>query len=339
MLLQGIRSNASVLAFGLSLAAIYAAALAIVSRLGQLENPALIAGALTLDLTVLVPLLYYLLLVRWRGWPAITVLPVFLGSVLVAGWVIPATQHHVLDLVSYAAAVAELALAAVIIFKAVQLGRRYREQAAIGMDVYEGLRVSAQAVLGTIAGAVVAYECAVFYYAFAGWSKSVESDERSFSVHRNTGYSALIVAVIIALVVETIAVHLLVRLWSPTAAWIFTALSLYALIWLIGDVHAVRLRPLQLFDDSLEIRLGLRWTISVPLASVRAVTSPATETPVNKREYLKAILIGAPNRRIELTAPVCAVGFYGITRRVTTIDLQIDEPDRFDSAVEPASPP
>ena len=69
-MVQGIRSRALVVAFVLSLATIYVTTLAIVSRLEQMKTPAVIAGALTLVLTLLVPLLYFLLLVHPRGWPA-----------------------------------------------------------------------------------------------------------------------------------------------------------------------------------------------------------------------------------------------------------------------------
>jgi hypothetical protein len=335
-MIQSLRSHAPIVAFALSLSAIYVVALVIVSRLGQLENPGLIAGALTLDLTLLVPLLYYLLLVRSRGWPMLTVLPVFLVSVLIAQRLIPRTQHHVLDLVSFGAVLAEVALVAVIAHKALQLRRRFRERAATGMDVYESLRESAASVLGPVAGGAVAYEAAVFYYAVAGWTKSPEPDDRSFSVHRRVAYAALMIAVMIALVVETAAVHLLVRLWSPVTAWILTGLSVYALIWMVGDIHAVRLRPVQISDEMLHLRLGLRWTISIPIGSIAAVRAPVGEVRAEKREYLKAVLIGTPNRRIESKEPVSAIGLYGISRSVTTIDLHIDEPGQFDAALDQA---
>jgi hypothetical protein len=114
-------------AFGSSLALIYAVALAVVPRLAHLDNRAVIAGALTIDLTLLVPLLYYVLLVRPRGWPAISIVPVFLISVLIAEPLIPKAQHQVLDLVSYGAVLAELALVAVIAYKALQLRKGFRD--------------------------------------------------------------------------------------------------------------------------------------------------------------------------------------------------------------------
>ena len=141
------------------------------------------------------------------------------------------------------------------------------------MDLYESLRESAQSVLGPVAGAVVAYESAVLYYAVIGWFRSSEQHAKSFSVYRNVAYVALMIAVMIVLVVETAAVHLLVRLWSPMVAWILTSISAYTLVWLIGDVHAVGLRPVQVSGRMLYLRIGLRWTMSIPVGSIRAVLS------------------------------------------------------------------
>ncbi len=331
-MIRSLRAHAPLVAFGVGLAAIYAVAFVIVARLGQMDEADVIAGALTLDLTVLVPGLYYVLLVRWRGWSALSVLPVFLLSVLIAGRLIPAAQRHVLNLVEYAAVLVELAIVAVIAHKALRMRRAFREKAAAGMDVYESLREAAISVLGPVAGGMVAYEAAVFYYAFAGWRRSPRAEEQSFTVYRNTGYAALIVAVTIVLVVETVGVHMLVRIWSPGAAWVFTALSLYALVWMLGDLHAVRLRPMRVAGGVLRLRVGLRWTGSIPLGSIRAVRAP-DEGPAREGDRLKAVLVGAPNRRLELAEPIHATGLYGYTRRVATIDLQVDEPDRFDAAL------
>ena len=109
------------------------------------------------------------------------------------------------------------------------------------------------------------------------------------------------------------------------AAWILTGLSLYAWVWIIGDFHALRHRPVRISERTLHLRLGLRWTASIPLASILAVRAPTDNEKPGGKEHLQALLIGAPNRRLELSEPVTAIGLYGFTRRVTTIDLQIDD--------------
>ena len=335
---RSLRPHTPLLTFGLSVLAVYAAAFAIVPRLAQLERADLVAGGLTVDLTLLVPLLYYLLLVRRRGWPAVTILPVFLISVALAGRLIPETQHQVLNGIYFVAGVAELVLVGIVVHKSLQLRRGYRRQAATGLDFYAALRESARSTLGPIAGNVLAFEVAVFYYALFGWRRAPGIDSSSFSYHRTVGYGAVVAAVIVAVCVETLGVHLLLRQWSSVAAWILTGLSVYALVWLIGDTHAIRLRPIRLSDTTLHLRLGLRWTIDVPVESIERIGAPAEGAlPRRTPGYLKLVMLGAPNCRIELSSPVAAAGPYGLSRQVTTIDLHADEPELLELAVENAA--
>lgn len=333
-MIRSVSLRSPVVSFALALAAVYGAALAVVSRLAQLPDPALIAGALTVDLTVVVPLLYYMLLARRRGWPAVTTLPVFLASIGLAHALIPSAQEHVLRPLGVAAAAAEIVLAGVVVHKVYRLRRAYEERKAGGFDVVSALRDSASRVLGKVAGGALAYELAVFHYASAGWRRTPPESDRSFSYHRSTGYTALAWAIGMVLVVETAAVHALVRLWSPLVAWILTGLSVYAAIWWIGDTQAVRLRPIEVDGSTLKLRLGLRWTIDVPVAEIERVGAPSGGAPPDRESgYLKAVLVGEPNRRVELASEQAAVGPYGLTKKVKVLDLRLDEPDRFDRAV------
>jgi len=333
-LIRSSRSRAPILVFGLSLAAIYGLALAIVSRTAILERSELIVGALTLGLTLLVPLLYWLLMVRRRGWPPVTVLAVFIGSVLLAGRLIPEAQHQVLDLVEYAAIAAELVLIGLLVHKTMRLRRAYRERADPGDDVYAGLRESAESVLGLVAGNLLAYEMAVFYYLLFGWRRAPKDQPLSFTYHRSSAYLAIVGAVMLAAVAELGGMHLLISLWSPTVAWVVSAISVYALLWLIGDAHAIRLRPIRVSETMLHIRVGLRSTIDVPLASIDTIGAPGDRSLSRRTPgYLKSVLLGAANLRVELNTPVDALGPYGLTMEAKTIDLRVDDPQRLETEV------
>ena len=333
-MIRSLRQPTPLLLFGSSLVAVYAAAAYVVSRLDRIDRADVVALALTLDLTLLVPALYYLLVVRRHGWPAITLLPVFVGSVLVAGWLLPGSRRLVVDLMGQGVIVAECAILALLVHRMVRLRRDFRERVSSGLDVPAALRECAHSLLGPVAGSIVAYEAAVFHYLVFGWRRAGEPRATSFSYHRRTGYPAVIVACMSIALVEVVGVHVLLSLWSPFAAWFLTALGIYAVLWLIGDAHAVRLRPLDITATLLHVRLGLRWTIDIPLASIERVGAPeAGALPRRTPGYLEAVLLGAGDCRIELNAPAEALGPYGITRRVTRLDVQVDEPERFITAL------
>lgn len=124
--------------------------------------------------------------------------------------------------------------------------------------------------------------------------------------------------------------HLLIALWSPVAAWLLTALSLYTVLWLIGDYRAVRLRPTLLHDGALEVRVGMRWNRRLPPAGVHAVRpAPASPLPGSTPGYLNASVVGSPNLLLELTGPLEARGPYGWRKEVTLLGLTVDDADAF----------
>lgn len=86
--------------------------------------------------------------------------------------------------------------------------------------------------------------------------------------------------------------------------------------------------------DVLEVRLGVRWNLRLPLAAVRAVrrvgaSPPAAATP----RYLRAVAIGQPRFLLELAEPVTARGPYGWRREVSLLGLTVDDEAAFEAAL------
>jgi hypothetical protein len=105
-------------------------------------------------------------------------------------------------------------------------------------------------------------------------------------------------------------------------------------VWLIGDFRALGRRTTRLTADELIVRLGLRWTLRVPLARIRAVRAITGPREPEGPDHLRAVLLGSERQLVELEAPLEATGFYGIRRRVRSIGLSVDEPERFLEALE-----
>ncbi|MGH7542029.1 MAG: hypothetical protein ACRELC_13630, partial [Gemmatimonadota bacterium] len=264
----------------------------------------------TLDLTVFVPVLYWLVLVRGRGWPLASVLPVFLASLLLASFMLPAGRHGTLDVIKYLAAAAELALVGVLVHRtarAIRYGRATRNG-----DALERARSAVRDALGDSRAAdVIAFEAAMLWYALFSWRmrSRAAAEPRSFTYHEKTGYGALVVALLLGIAVEVIAIHALLARWSVSVAWIATALSLYGILWIIGDLRAVQLRPIVLEADRLVVRFGLRWSLDVPLRQIEAVRLIGGSV-VQDRVDLRMALPGSRRVSILLETPVVASGIY-----------------------------
>jgi hypothetical protein len=308
--------------------AVLLATLAVVQAIEAGTRPRLLADALTLDLVLTVPLAYWFLAVRGAGWPRLSVLPVFVLCVVTTRIVPGLETGRLLPRIEWIAIPAELLLLTVLARRAVAMSRALRRSA--GGDALESLRRAAfEMVRAERAAEVIAYEAAVLWYAVAGGgSRETDHDAEAFGVRRRSGYGPVLAALLLALTAEAIAVHLLVRHWSAAAAWVLTILTAYAVVWLIGDFRALGRRPILLTDDELVVRLGLRWTVRVPLARIRAVRGAGILKPQGP-DHLRAVLLGAERQVVVLDSEQVATGFYGLRRRVRSIGLSVDEPERF----------
>ena len=326
-----------ILGFGLALTLIYLAAVFVAVQVPHFEQPDLLAAALTLDLTVFVPSLYYGLLVRRKGWPAITVVPVFLLSLLAASFVVPADHQGLLTVLKYLVAPAELLLLGYLGLTVVRTTRRFRDHTASN-DILERLRQSLYDVLKVrLAAEMIASEIGLFYYALFSWRARAAAavKHQAFSYHKKSGYGSVVAGILVAMLIEVIALHALLWMWNPALAWVMTALGLYGFIWLLGDWRAVYLRPVSVEKDTLVVRIGLRWTVRLPFAAIASVRPVERQAPSRKTPgYLEAVLLGKPQYLIMLNTDIVAQGLYGMRKTITALGLAVDDTEAFEAALK-----
>lgn len=311
---------------------IFAAEFWIVNSIYFTRNPGVIALAITLDLVLGVPALYYFFVISKKQAPAITLIPVIVLTLVIAGFVLPSTQQTPLDWLKKLIPVLELIVLGFILGKIRVIMRNFR--AAKQNEIYatDALAVSVKQALGNVPGlGMVLTEFSLIYFAFGGWFKKFTSHDPShipFSYHRKSGYAAIVGVLLLVLITETTALHLLLQRWSPLAAWIFTGLSIYSLLWVLGDYHAMRLHPIVLTREFLYLRMGLRWRATVPLAEIINIQN---FSPREKRtaDYLRLTVFGDPRFVIRCKQPVTVQGLFGIKRKVHRIGLAVDDEKLF----------
>lgn len=321
----------AVAAFVLLAAAVYCAEILLVGPRLLPDRPELGAGAITFDLVVAVPLLFYLLVVRAARAPAITLVPVVLGSLFGASLVLPEEHQRYLDLAGRLAVPLELLLLGYVAVR-IYRGRSAPVEGRGGL--LERLRATLRQVLPSrLAADAVAHEAALLGYALLAWRArpDVCEGELGFSVHRGNGYGGTLAAAGFMTIVETVVVHLLVERWSATAAWVLTALSLYGLVWLLGHFQAVRLRPVLLAPDALYVRIGLLWSARVPYGDIAALERAGAGARARHAPgYLHAVTLGPARLLVELCEPADVDGLYGYVKRdVHRIGLAVDDAERF----------
>lgn len=304
--------------------AICTSALVLAGRLPSLQRSEAVAVGITLDLTLLVPLAYYCLVIRPRGWPLVTIAPVLVLSLFTAAAVLPADHHQTLRVVRMLAIPAELGLLGWIGWQASRALRQARRTTAT--DPIEALHESAMASLRVRRAAdVLASELAVLFYALGSWRSQAHrpEDARAFASLEKSGHGGLVFALLVLTVVEAVAIHLLLGLWSPALAWVFSALSLYGALWLLADYRASVLRPLLVNPDEIWLRAGLRWRARVP----RHLLAEVARTAPSSQECARSLaFITAPNLWLRFSEPVSLKGPYGLRREVRWVGLIVDDP-------------
>jgi hypothetical protein len=317
---------------------IYSVALVIRSLLPGLDQGALVATGLTLDLVVVVPALYYFLLVRRQGWPGMSIVPVAVASFLLASRVVPGEFHDTLNRLHRMAAPLELLVLGFIAHKAVRVAKRVsRSRSARTLlprgtgDALTAIREAARQTVGVpLAAEIAAFEIGVLYYALFSWHRSCGQTPNTFTGYRKTGYPLVLGVLLAVMGIEMIAVHLVVyRLWSPVAAWVLTGLSIYGALWMLGDLQALRLRPTIITAQALMLRTGFRWEVDISWSNVIGVRRLDWQERGDGEGRLNTAALGEPTLELVLREPVRVRGVYGLAKTTARIGVAVDEPERF----------
>ena len=292
-------------------------------------RPALPLGV-TLDLLVVMPGLFYLLVVRRYRWPVASVVGACGAGLALGYWLIPAGQQHYLRLAGHALILLEALTLAWAVVHVRRLGRAYRAARRQGADFMDNLAAAFRQVLGRSLPPLV-FEISLFRYALLGWWAAPEAraQDAAFSSHRESGFPALAVMGSVALAVETSAVHLLAGHWSPGLALGLLVADGYGLLVWMAHGHAVRLRPTLLTADELVIRVGFFWKIAVPRASVVAAESLREAPAAGASLNLAKLLFTTPNLLLTFAEPVEVIGPYGIRRPAQRVTIYLDHPQQF----------
>lgn len=297
----------------------------------------LLAGALTVDLVIILPVLYFALIVRPRRWPWITVIPFTLLCAYGTAWLLPLDHQVPLKSLHLLAAPIELGLLALIGWKASRMVRRFREGSRMGSsDFPERLRRAAVDIVGAPRVAeILASEISILYYGLTSWFHPVEESTSTFTVHRKDSYGTLVVGILTVMGVEIIPVHLLANhLSGSLLAWTLTLLTLYGALWIVGDYQALKLRPMTVGASGLGFRLGLRWEALIPwdqVISFRRLN--VSEKP--GKNAVTLVTVGQPVFVLETRNEITFRGIYGFRRKSHRLYFAVDQKEAFEEAVRP----
>lgn len=294
--------------FALAALFVMTACLVVLRSRAFAANPDVAAWGVTFDLTITIPLLYWFFVVRRKHAGPLTLATLFVVCTIVASALIPRPQQFFLHDLKYLVA----ALEVVLITTAVRrLGRGEGRMASLLLS-----------------------EAAMMQYALTGWWRKPERvDGRAITFHERSGWGSIVACAIVLIASEGIAAHLFLATWSTNAAWAWTALDVWGALWLLGDYHALRLRRSWLGGDALQLRVGMRWNVTIALSNIASI-EPIREWK-KRRGVLKVAMLDEPRWLITLREPVVVHGIAGIRKEIRALALLPDD-DQFVSDLQRA---
>jgi hypothetical protein len=143
-----------------------------------------------------------------------------------------------------------------------------------------------------------------------------------FSRHR---YELPLLTVFLCLaLLELVAVHLLMSLWSVTAAWVLSALTVVGMMQIAALIHGLVRHATEIDDCHVYVRHGRAGRIAVPLDGIERAEDVAYAPEEKGPVVFRASLIASPNVALRLREPIM-VG----KRAVSMVTLRLDEPAAF----------
>ncbi|HEY8206949.1 MAG TPA: hypothetical protein VIG99_05690 [Myxococcaceae bacterium] len=168
-----------------------------------------------------------------------------------------------------------------------------------------------------------------------------------FSTLERSGSGFIIPAALMLCAAELGAVHGFIALRWPHA-WaahaVLAGLTVYSMLWLVGDRRAMRETGHRIEGSNLVLELGLRFRAEVPLPRVCRVVRLRTDEerrrvqPKQGPRHLRVTPFDPANLHLCFREPVEARRSFGLKATVQHLDLYVDDPDAFAAALIAAAP-
>lgn len=159
--------------------------------------------------------------------------------------------------------------------------------------------------------------------------KNVDSEVRSFTVHKNL---RTVVFMVLALsIVEIGIVHFAIS--NTFWRYFLLVISVYAVVLLSGFYVTVRDQPHLITPQGLVLRIGRRLTCEIPWSHLRQTSSVTAgeggDVAIDEDGNLRVPVLSEVNVRLEVDSPVVAEDLYKGLMMVSSIEIYCDDKDAF----------
>lgn len=299
-------------------------------------DPELFGTAIMVDLTLTASVCHWLLGIRLAGLPRWTLVPMLALGLAIGRALLPADLANVGTFSLVAVAVVECSALLLAVFNIRKIARVVRVARRTGSNGFDALEGALLALAPSAPGFVsyARFELQIWTMCFAGWlfARRPADGPGVFTHHKQPHWFTLVGVLMFLVVIEGVVAHVLLDAYHFTRTkWIFAAMSGYALVWLFGDLQALRVyrSSIRARNDEvvLDLRIGARGHATIPVRNIASV-EVGTWDKASPDEAL-FVLFGKPNVKLSFHVPTAYKPAIGAEQRVRTLLTQIDEPERF----------
>ncbi len=172
----------------------------------------------------------------------------------------------------------------------------------------------------------------LFYYVlrFPGSRLPVEvpAGASVFSYHKKSGMRPLLIALLLAAIVVMVVLHYFLSMWFGRLAWFATLATLSVALIIMGQIRAIRCRPILIHEGTVWLRNGMYDLASVPITQIDTVQA-TIKTPVQIMSEGKPLWCCFPtghNLVISLKKPREANLLFGQRQPFKTALVFVDNP-------------
>lgn len=120
---------------------------------------------------------------------------------------------------------------------------------------------------------------------------------------------------------------------------VLLVLNVYSVIYFIAEIQTVRLNPLAMKDDRIQISLGLGRRMEIPYDAIERIEWFEDAEQCNLKEaglieFIAKDMEGKPNCILHFRRPLQANLFMGKEKEFRTAAIRLDEPKNFRHALE-----
>ena len=290
------------------------------------SHQAIFTKALSFDLLIGIPVLYFLLQ-RIKKLDLKKVLKVFTLCLFVSTLLIPDSNLWIVTLTqTILYPLLKIYLVYKVIYKLIQLVREYRVH-SLELNGFELYATTLRNTFSGKLGEILQMEFSVIYFLFSTKRKT-QYKENEYGYTKIKGTVEMVYAFIFIIALETIVAHLLIAKLSILVAFVCTYSSLYLIILFISILKSRKHFPIIVEDKFLLLQYGFINKSIVKYTDIQKIE----QTSRSNNDIMKlSAFKGVENHNliIHFKSPQLITKVFGIQREYNSIGLFVDDPERF----------